>query len=287
MENTTREKRKNTFVKKGALIALAVALVTPALAGCDELNFGGVASGSEEIYLESFEPEAYGLVGPFAGELNIEALLSEENVGYVYLDDIVNSLSNYSSLRDLRKGKGMNASKCIAYWSLARSDELRKNVVLPLKNVSKDKSTWEHSIVSTSDDFVLMSQDWKGTKYFTGFVNGEFRNDVGFISKETIDVVQKTIKERGYEETLGISRMSFFGMLAYYDCEEEDNKNFSVSSKSETRNPENNLMSAYGFIEDFELYDSNDNTIISIALEYDISEDYLDKYVWKESGQEQ
>ena len=151
---------------------------------------------------------------------------------------------------------------------------------------SGEDEGWEHNVVSTSDDFVIMSKDKSGKIYFTGLVNGKFRNDAGFIDKETTKALKSLINDVGYDKAVEITRTSTIGMAVRCLGDDGYNETYALLlCKRSTTDENGNLLPFENVsytIDDVVFFEKGTNDkILYIVPEYDIDEDYLDKYVPK------
>lgn len=274
---------RNTSVKKGLLIALVIAMLTVMLASCDEISLfpPNVAEARDDYYIENFKPEDYGFTKPIKDVLNGNNFSKDNNENYSYFLNSVNS-----AIERGYYGCTIADESCMACWNIVRLDELRRNVILSLEDPSGEDEGWEHNVVSTSDDFVIMSKDKSGKIYFTGLVNGKFRNDAGFIDKETTKALKSLINDVGYDKAVEITRTSTIGMAVRCSGDDGYNGMYAIVDLRRSTSDENGNLLPFEdvcyTIKNITFYKSNtSDEILRIVPEYDIDEDYLDKYVPK------
>ena len=216
------------------LACLAAVMLVSMLASCNPQSQGGDTGKTEtttevetednyvfpadlEIpeQIEDFDVADYGIGAPF-DDTDFNFILNEK-IGSACFDEMEEKFGEYKSYSDV-KGMDKKAEYVRYRNSLVLSgldyEKSRRNVALVLDIDDEDTNGWVHTLVSTSDDFALVSRDSEGNAYLTGLVDGEIRSDAGFMSEETFKNTYKLIDQNGYDEALNIIRKEFFGYLA-------------------------------------------------------------------------
>jgi hypothetical protein len=99
----------------------------------------------------------------------------------------------------------------------------------------KNYDGWKHEIVFTGNDFVLVSTDPSETRYLTGFVDGVFKNEAGFVEDSLVEELKSKTAGVPYEEVLIDAKSAFF--MQAYDLGRRNSVMFSLN-RSEISNPD-------------------------------------------------
>ena len=226
---TSIEKHKNTFIKKGVPVALAIALTLPLLTACDE--FGNPTHGHkppkettdvtetgdfsdstiEEVTGdENAESDADFDLGPMLDQIDFVDLLTSTE-GQECTDAMYERFLN--SVAD-EPGQLRYSGEIGNYLRVLTSEvgEKRHNVMLEIKNV--DNNRWSYVLVSTKDDFAVVARDSKKhNDYIVGFMDGKVVDQAGYLNQTARAMINGMIMAEGYEATMNQVRDEFFGQL--------------------------------------------------------------------------
>lgn len=201
---------------------LAVLLLASTLAACDEIGSGELSESTEEI-INSDEiynngiSELYGLTGIFS-ELNYKGLITNtSNSNYNYIMNSYKKLEKRVEKDNLTVSDVTIEDKRVACIGQVINGE-QGNVVI---NVNSEN--WNHKIVTTADDFFMISKDTKTeVSYLTGFFNGQFYNDLGMNGEESVElVIQSLNKSDGYDKLVQRLKGEFWGIILRESIDEK------------------------------------------------------------------
>ncbi len=192
---------------------LAVLLLVSTLAACGEFGHRGNDTNEQEtieIPEGPLDPDECGLQvfeyfdfthcfegGSYGEKLkkDFDYFMSEE---FELTDDI--SAMQYSAF-----------STCLALKNLVGKGNERKNVEIDISDLMG--SYWTHKIISTQTDLAMISKAPNGKLYVTGLVDGELKNDAGFIDERSVPNLQRLSEPAIYNAMLDCARKEFFGQL--------------------------------------------------------------------------
>lgn len=244
---TSIEKHKNTFIKKGVPVALAIALTLPLLTACDE--FGKPTHGHkppkettdvtetgdfsdstiEEVTGgENVDSDADFDFGPLLDQLDFADLLTstegQECIDAMY-EKFLNSVAE-------KPGQISYSGETGNFIRVLTSEvgEKRHNVMFEIKNV--DNNRWSYVVVSTKDDFAVVARDSKKhNDYIIGFMDGKVVDQMGYLNQSARALINGMIMAEGYEATMNQARDEFFGQLLVLRVSEDEDYILGFSSK--------------------------------------------------------
>ena len=274
-------------VKVPKMIAglLALTMLTACLASCDAFDkpSGENTIASENVDLDEDHEKL------LASELGLIGVLKELDFAYLYYsEDGQEFLDDMHSefLKGVEENPGevsINKDKYNVYFNLTSESDKRQNIIWSIDS-KNTKSDWSHTLVSTADDFALLSEI--GGQYFiTGFVNGEIYDGTRGIGSKDFATLQKAVKQNGYEETMNKCRDEFWGLMARYDSSRAEgyrlnawtSQIFVFEDDGVTLKPPTEHKYIFTKIGIDSLKTGKE--IARIDFEYDIPDDYLDQYL--------
>lgn len=306
------------FRKVAAVLAAAI-LVTM-LSSCDELTEDLVnnsptvedsAEGSEDATFDDNNPEEDGpsddkpTETPVAGvdfnievykTLEIEDFDSEPMVPFSCGIGLLELLNYQSIMTESTTSKDFNAVyeniirdpyshdwvledfNRSAIGDISYPHQKRKNVSIVFKD---EYFGWEHRIVSTDSNFAMESIDENGNIFLTGFVNGRFENDLGFINNDTIKILKEVAKKYSYNDIVNVVRQEFFCSL----YARNNKKNVYLSFTSKRLDAEGQMIpdaEVVTVLNSFMVANDDMSWITKASINYNIADNYFDKEL--ESG---
>lgn len=274
-------------VKVPKMIAglLALTMLTACLASCDAFDkpSGENTIASENVDLDEDHEKL------LASELGLIGVLKELDFAYLYYsEDGQEFLDDMHSefLKGVEENPGevfINKSKYNVYFNLTSESDKRQNIIWSIDS-KNTKSDWSHTLVSTADDFALLSEI--GGQYFiTGFVNGEIYDGTRGIGSKDFPILQKAVSKNGYEETMNKCRDEFWGLMARYDSSKAEKYRLNAWTEEKwvfeddgiTPKPPTEFKYIFTKIGIDSLKTGKE--IARIDFEYDIPDDYLDQYL--------
>ncbi len=290
MTETLEEQRGKLPQKVTGLLALTI--LTAMLASCDEFDKPGherphetgnsVESSTTEINSDqnveyNIPSNDFGMHGFFA-EIDFGELIGNRDNAR-YWEELIEKCQ-------VKQQQNLSASEfsieeclAIAYNQLLNDNGRYDNVVFHINNLIPDRSGWEHKLVSTQDEFALLSKDAKGNFYVTGLYNNEIRNDAGMIDDRSEEIIADYIKLNGYEKALSETKCSFFSKLIQLNMQREDGtiKSFVSAGVSITKDP--NFHATYsGHITSLNFAYGYTTTSI-VEPQYQIPDRYIESYI--------
>jgi hypothetical protein len=275
-------------VKVPQMIAglLALTMLTACLASCDAFDkpSGENTIASENVDLDEDHEKL------LASELGLIGVLKELDFAYLYysedgqefLDEyyekFLSEVEKYPGEPDIVSYSGYNV-----YRNLTSESDKRQNIIWSIDS-KNTKSDWSHTLVSTADDFALLSEI--GGQYFiTGFVNGEIYDGTRGIGSKDFPILQKAVSKNGYEETMNKCRDEFWGLMARYDSSKAEKYKLDAWIEEKwvfeddgiTPKPPTEFKYIFTKIGIDSLKTGKE--IARIDFEYDIPDDYLDQYL--------
>lgn len=278
---------------------LALTMLTTMLASCDELDGPGFGRpGGEGTTTSENIGSDEGYEKLLASELGLFGVLKELDFAYLYyseegqefLDEyyakFLSEVEKYPGEPDIVSYSGYNV-----YRNLTSESDKRLNIIWSMDS-ENTKSDWSHTLVSTADDFALLSEI--GGQYFiTGFVNGKVYDGTRGIGSKDFATLQKAVKQNGYEETMNKCRDEFWGLMARYDSSKAEK--YKLNAWFEEKwvfeddgvTPKPPTEFKYTFIKIGIESLKTGKELAKIDFEYDIPDNYLDQYlhIANENGQ--
>ena len=292
---TSIEKHKNTFIKKGVPVALAIALTMPLLTACDE--FGNPTHGHkppkettdvtetgdfsdstiEEVTGdESVESDADFNFGPLLGQIDFGALVTDtegqEEVDVIY-DKYLNAVETQSG--PMYAGRDSNFVRSI----MSDAGSKRRNIMFEITNAENDR--WSYVLVSTKDDFAVVARDSKKhNDYIVGFMDGKVVDQMGYLNQSARALINGMIMTNGYEATMNQVRDEFFGQIYMLSGLRDEDYVFGIGGNMK------NVYNDYGFMNDPEdfIYEiqyihvgerATRKDVVMMTPTYDIPDNYL------------
>ena len=229
----TEQNRGKVSQKVAGLLALAV--LTTCIASCDEVDEPGdqrphetgdrVEGLTTETNMEQnleydIPSNDFGMYG-FLAEIDFGELIGNHD-NATYWEKLIEECQKKQKQNVSAGEFSMEECLAIAYNQLLIDNGRYDNVVFHINNLIPNRSGWEHKIVSTQDEFALLSKDSKGNFYVTGLYNNEIRNDAGIINDRSEKIIVSHIKSNGYIQTLRETKRSFFSKLIQLNMQRED-----------------------------------------------------------------
>ncbi len=277
-------------IKKGLSAALVTAMLTTMLASCDMLqeNVQGpgedgstietLAEGETVPYYDWILPSQFGLEHVFK-EFDITNLYygteGHEFLGGLYENFLEEEKNNPGAMF-------VDYDMTNYFYKLTSGAEDRRNVIWELSD-SDEKHGWSHTLVSTADDFALVSKN--KSKYFvTGLVNGKLYDDAYTMGSEAYNDIQQEIKNKGYEHVLNTVRDEFFGIMQIYASHQNDMVYLAYDGKIDNMYDENGELTLpseriYTMRNIYINSQETGKTIATITPTYDIPDNYIDQFI--------
>ncbi len=143
-----------------------------------------------------------------------------------------------------------------------------------------DRVGWKHELISTADDFALVSKDLETREVFvTGFVNGQLYDGLHLMGSEEYNQLIDIINENGYKKTMNSVRDEFWGGL--WSFQKEDNINgYVLLSNSISEIPDGDISRIVYTHDEIKLWsNTQDKLILEFEPKYDIADSYIeDRY---------
>jgi hypothetical protein len=291
------ESIKNQELKLPQKVAglLALVMLTTMLASCDEFDKPGHGRphGTKEPTIEdTVDPEI-----PTYEHLEIEEFTGEAldpmDCGLSVIKDF-----GLQSIFDMgadvnyidRKYKGYLESKddvkfndeietCFAIKSLINDNGTVKNVEFTVSSKRIQREGWTHKIVLTENDFALVSIAPSGETFITGFNNGTFQNQAGFIDNDTIKLSLSMYSQAKYSEILNYAKKSFVNKLMLLS---ESNK-LTIACGIDNFLDTDNFKEYNVVMSGVVINNENLKAIGAMSVSYNVSHDYIDKIIENES----
>ena len=200
---------------------LALTMLTSMLASCDE--FGHPGHGNDTGEQETIEIPTYEHleIEEFVGEpidpkeCGLRAFdyfdFNNKFVSNNFLDQFETEIKYYLSDEYEHKAGDYDAYFALALWGFADDSYGRTNFEIDIYYVFN--SDWTHKIVSTTNDFAMVSKSPSGELFMTGFVDGKLKNELGLIKDDEISQLQKQSTSVKYNQMVDIARKSFLGQV--------------------------------------------------------------------------
>lgn len=293
---TSIEKHKNTFIKKGVPVALALALTVPVLTACDEIDGPGQGSKPpkettgitetgdfsdatiEEITgHDNVETGADFNFGPMLENIDFADLLTSTE-GQEFADTIYDKFLNAVAEAP---GQILYAGEPGNYFRYLTSavGEKRHNVMFEITNA--ENSRWSYVLVSTKDDFAVVARDSKKhNDYIVGFMDGKIVDQLGYLDSNTRSLLNGMVMSEGYDATMNQVRDEFFGKLtALYGLNDEDYALSLLGEVCNLWNEDRDLKPVEErdyIIEQIQVINAyNGDIYTTMTATYDISDNYL------------
>ena len=228
------------------------------------------------LEVENFTSEPYPTpyIETLLSLINFEKMLEKPTSTKVLMSDydkIVNA--DISSYVDLIDGGEMNPFLCLALDDLSNPSKKRSNFA-----ISCDSVDWTFRVVSTDYNFALIAIDSDGNVFLTGFVNGKFENDLGFIDQESVALIKKVAEKYSYNYIVNAVRRE--AMAEMYDRTMSDDASVVALQVEKFRDTDGNIMHYSQWTQSLDriiFHHPATGSRLDGMVSYDVSEDYFDK----------
>lgn len=296
------QQQSNHVFLRSVLFVLLASMMLSLLAGCDVGGGLNKVTGSSESETETsttqteqeseyqepleFAPFAYEAVD--AAECELEYVLKDFDLLDMYNNGYGRALAYGDHEKYLQEVEAHPDEEFFDYENvynffayMGARGAYRQNIVWtidPGKFRNREKE-WEHSIVSTGDDFALVSRKIgeKRNYYITGFVNGELYDGLHLMGSEDYNEMIEIINQNGYEKTMNAVRDEFWGRLWEWCYHETDDIVLLFALNIYYPNPDTPSLEQSIFEFDYvEVYSNSTQTTLSeIKSNYDVSDSFI------------
>ena len=297
---------KNKFRQKRLLTMLALTLALPTLSACDVSNDFVVTDTHQDSAYETVEddsqtaeafpdtvevftgttesessPDLY--FGPMLEHMDFTGLLtSTEGQDRIesWYEKFLNNVKNNPNAPIFNQ-------ETVNYFRFltSASGEKRHNVMFVVKRFEDGKeitNRWSYLLISTKDDFAVVAWDnQEQADYIVGFKDGEFVDEIGYLTQTDRDLINKSLEAGGYDATLNQVRDEFIGQLLLLQTAQDDRYILSHTGHIENLIHEdgyyNTVEKRDYIIESFQVQDAfvHHKVYSIINAVYDIPDDYL------------
>ena len=291
------ENNSGKLPKRVALL-LALIMLTTMLASCDEFDKPGHGRpettknpAGQETENPEFPTYEYLEIEDFVGTPSKArdcGLRAFENFDFsgcfingTFGQDLKNKVNYFlSDEYDLSSMSQEGLCSTLALWNYVGADHDRENVEIDFTYVFD--SDWTHKIISTSDDFALVSKAPSGELFVTGFKDGKFKNELGLVNADSIKILKAVSSISTYNEILEYSRKEFFGQIAQQALGESLNVYAGAVMRDKYGNdiPIQDLECS---INGITFFHANGGILAKSTVNEGISEDYIDQLLEQET----
>lgn len=294
------QQQSNHVFLRSVLFVLLASMMLSLLAGCDVGGGLNKETGSSESETETstqteqeseyqepleFAPFAYEAVD--AAECELEYVLKSFDLLDMYNNGYGRALAYGDHEKYLQEVEAHPDEEffdyenvCNFFAYMGARGAYRQNIVLKIdsEKYRKREKEWEHSIVSTGDDFALVSRkiDERRNYYITGFVNGELYDGLHLMGSEDYNEMIEIINQNGYEKTMNAVRDEFWGRLWEW-CTHETDDIVLLFALDIFKNDDTPSHETSTFIFQYlEVYSNSTQTTLSeIEPDYDVSDSFI------------
>ena len=133
---------------------------------------------------------------------------------------------------------------------------------------------WKHELVLTENDFVLVSQSPKYEKFLTGFVDGVFKNEAGFVEDSAIENLKNSAKGKSYQDILVDAKSAFFSQAFELEVARYVLTRYNANNTG-TNGKQNTIDKMILYVDEIYILDESKDLAATCRATVDIQHDYI------------